>query len=50
VVQSVVTDANGVARHLYPTAEPVGVYTIRCEFYGDAWLEAGYGEANLTIY
>jgi hypothetical protein len=50
VVQTVVTDANGVARYLYPTTEPVGVYTIRCEFYGVAWLDAGYGEANLTIY
>jgi len=30
--------------------EPPGVYTIRCEFAGDAWLDAGYGEANLTIY
>jgi hypothetical protein len=50
VVQTVVTDANGVARHLYPTTEPVGVHTIRCEFYGDAWLEAGYGEGSLTIY
>jgi hypothetical protein len=50
VVQTVVTDGNGVSRYLYPTTEPVGVHTIRCEFYGDAWLEAGYGEANLTIY
>ncbi len=30
--------------------EPPGVYTIRCEFYGDAWLDPGFGEANLTIY
>jgi hypothetical protein len=50
VVQTVVTDANGVARYLYPTTEAPGVYTIRCEFYGDAWLDPGYGEANLTIY
>ena len=50
VVQTVITDANGVARHLYHTTEPPGVYRIRCEFYGDAWLDPGYGEANLTIY
>ncbi len=50
VVQTVVTDGNGVARYLYQTTEPVGVYTIRCEFYGDAWLDPAYGEANLTIY
>jgi hypothetical protein len=52
VIQTVVTGAGaeaGIARHLYPTTEPVGVYTIRCEFYGDAWLDPGYGEANLTI-
>jgi len=50
VVQTVVTDANGVARYLYHTTEPPGVYRIGCEFYGDAWLDPGYGEANLTIY
>jgi len=50
VVQTVVTDANGVARYLYPTTEPPGAYTIRCEFAGDAWVDAGYGEAKLTIY
>jgi hypothetical protein len=50
VVQTVVTDANGVARYLYPTTEPVGVHTIRCEFYGDAWVDPGYGEGSLTIY
>jgi len=50
VVQTVVTDASGVARYLYPSSEPVGVHTIRCEFAGDAWLDSGYGQANLTIY
>jgi len=50
LVQTVVTDANGVARYLYPSSEPVGVHTIRCEFAGDAWLDPGYGQANLTIY
>jgi len=43
-------DQGGVARYLYPTTEGVGVHTIRCEFAGDAWLDPGYGEANLTIY
>jgi len=50
VVQTVITDGSGVGRYLYPTTEPPGVYTIRCEFYGDAIVEPGYGEANLTIY
>jgi hypothetical protein len=50
VVQTVVTDGSGVARYLYQTTEPVGVYTIRCEFAGDAWLDPGYGEATLTVY
>jgi len=50
VVQTVITDNGGVARYLYPTTEAPGVYTIRCEFYGDAWLDPGYGEAPLTIY
>ncbi|NLI00073.1 MAG: Ig-like domain repeat protein [Chthonomonadales bacterium] len=40
----------GIARYQYPTVEPPGVHTIRCEFAGDAWVEAGYGEATLTIY
>jgi hypothetical protein len=40
----------GVARHLYYTTEPPGVYVIRCEFAGDAWVDAGFGEANLTIF
>ncbi|NLH98577.1 MAG: hypothetical protein GX446_03690 [Chthonomonadales bacterium] len=40
----------GIARHSYPTVEPPGVHVIRCEFAGDAWVDSGYGEANLTIY
>jgi hypothetical protein len=40
----------GIARYPYTTVEPVGAHTIRCEFAGDAWVEAGYGEATLTIY
>jgi len=40
----------GVARYYYQTTEARGVHTIRCEFAGDAWVEAGYGEADLTIY
>ena len=41
----------GVARCLYPTAGlGLGVHTIRCEFAGDPWVDAGYGEGNLTIY
>ncbi len=53
VVQTVVTGSGtsaGIARYLYTTVEPVGAHTIRCEFYGDAWVSAGYGEAPLTIY
>jgi hypothetical protein len=50
VVQTVITDSVGVARYLCPITEPPGVYTIRCEYAGDAWVGAGYGEANLTIY
>jgi hypothetical protein len=49
-VQTLVTDANGVARYYHWTTEAVGAHTIRCEFAGDAWVDAGYGEANLTIY
>jgi len=40
----------GIARHNYTTVEPPGAHTIRCEFAGDAWVAAGYGEGNLTIY
>jgi hypothetical protein len=49
LVQTVVTDAGGVARYLYNTTEAPGVYTIRCEFAGDAWVDAGYGAGNLTV-
>lgn len=49
VVQSVVTDAGGVARYAYPTVEAQGVYPLRCEFGGDAWVDTGYGETTLTI-
>ncbi|NUQ69938.1 MAG: SBBP repeat-containing protein [Chthonomonadales bacterium] len=48
-VQTVVTNDDGVARYLYPTVESVGSHTIRCEFGGDAWVEAGYGSGSLTI-
>ncbi len=40
----------GIARYQYATVEPPGVHTMRCEFAGDAWVDAGYGEATLTIY
>lgn len=40
----------GIARYAYTTVEPVGSHTVRCEFAGDAWVDAGYGEGNLTIY
>ncbi len=53
VVQTVVTGSAGdagIARYVYTTVEPVGTHTIRCEFYGDAWVAAGYGEAPLRIY
>jgi len=52
-VADVVTETGaeaGVARYYYQTTEAPGVYTIRCEFAGDAWVDAGYGEADLTIY
>lgn len=49
-VQTVVTDAAGIARYNYATVEAPGVHVMRCEFSGDAWLEPGYGEATLTIY
>jgi len=43
-------DEAGVARFTYQTVEPIGTYTIRCDFAGDAWLDPGYGEGALTIY
>ena len=43
-------DDAGIARNNYTTVEPVGSHTMRCEFAGDAWLEAGFAEATLTIY
>ena len=49
-VQTVMTDAAGIARYQYTTTEAPGVHVMRCEFAGDAWLEPGYGEASLTIY
>jgi cysteine synthase len=50
VIATITTDATGIARHTYRTVEPVGEHTIRCEFAGNAWVEAGYGEATLTVY
>jgi hypothetical protein len=49
-IAAITTDATGIARHTYKTVEPVGEHTIRCEFAGNAWVEAGYGEATLTVY
>jgi len=52
-IVDVVTGAGadaGIARYNYTTVEPPGAHTIRCEFAGDAWVDAGYGEGNLTIY
>lgn len=41
----------GVARYNYPTSGlSVGVHVVRCDFAGDPWVDAGYGEATLTIY
>ncbi len=40
----------GIARYSYTTVEPPGVHTMRCEFAGDAWVDAGYAEGALTIY
>lgn len=40
----------GIARFNYTVVETPGAHTIRCEFGGDAWVSAGYGEAGLTIY
>ncbi|NLH98570.1 MAG: Ig-like domain repeat protein, partial [Chthonomonadales bacterium] len=40
----------GIARYNYTTVESVGNHTLRAEFAGDAWVDAGYGEALLRIY
>ncbi len=41
----------GVARYLFNTTGlSIGTHTVRCEFAGDAWVDAGYGEGTLTIY
>lgn len=43
--------AAGVARCPYDTSGlAIGGHTIRCDFGGDAWIAAGYGQATLTIY
>jgi len=39
----------GIARYNYTTVESVGDHTLRCEFAGDAWVDAGYGEGLLRI-
>jgi len=50
-IADVVTNDTGVARYLYDTTGlSAGSHTVRCEFAGDAWVDAGYGEATLTIY
>ncbi len=49
-VTTTTTDEYGIARHMYTTVEAPGVHSMKCEFAGDAWVEAGFGEANLTIY
>lgn len=39
------------ARLVYDTSRPgLGSHTSRCDFAGDAWVDAGYGEARLTIF
>jgi hypothetical protein len=40
----------GIARYSYTVIEPPGAHTMRCEFAGDAWVDAGHGEGNLAIY
>jgi alpha-tubulin suppressor-like RCC1 family protein len=40
----------GIARYNYNTSGlSVGSHTVRCEFAGDAWVDAGFGIATLTI-
>lgn len=49
-VADVTTNEAGVARYFYDTTGLAeGAHTVRCEFAGDAWLEAGFGEGLLTI-
>ncbi len=48
-VATVVTDASGVARYNHLSTESVGLHTMRCEFAGDLFVDAGYGEGVLTI-
>jgi len=41
----------GIARYNYDTSGlSVGDHILRCEFAGDAWVDAGAGQATLTIY
>jgi len=41
----------GIARYNYDTSGlSVGDHVLRCEFAGDAWVDAGAGQATLTIY
>jgi hypothetical protein len=40
----------GIARYTYTSVEAPGAHTIRCEFAGDSFVDAGYGEAPLTIF
>jgi hypothetical protein len=49
-VGTLVTDAHGVARHLYDTTGlSLGDHTVRCQFLGDATVAAGYGDGVLTL-
>jgi alpha-tubulin suppressor-like RCC1 family protein len=43
-------DNAGIARYQYTTVEAPGAHVLRCQFNGDAWVDAGSGEATLTIY
>lgn len=41
----------GVARYHFNTSGlSKGEHIVRCTFAGDAWVDAGFGEAGLTIY
>jgi hypothetical protein len=48
-VATVVTDGDGIARHNYTVVEPVGAHTVRCEFAGDAWVAAGFGDGTMNV-